>query len=639
MKMTNYEELGLKVGLEVHQELATDNKLFCTCPPELFRGEPEYTFVRRLRPSQSELGEIDPAALFEFMQGRTIIYEANRETSCLVEMDEEPPGSLNGEALDICLTFALMTGSQPVDEVHVMRKTVVDGSNTTGFQRTCVVSLGGFVEVGSKNYRLEQVCLEEDAARKIADEGDVSRYRIDRLGIPLIEVTTAPEIYSPKEAEEVALAIGRILRATGKVRRGLGTIRQDLNVSIEGGALVEIKGVQELDIISKVVDYEAQRQANLLAITAELERRGVESVDLVEDYLDVSEIFASTKSHRIKSVLKQGDIVLALRLPGFGGLIGRELCPNRRLGSEMADRARFWGGVRGLIHTDELPDYDISPEEVAELRKQVSAADIDAVIIVADKAQRCRRALSSVLERAKEALEGVPSETRAADIEGTTHYTRPRPGPARMYPETDVVSISITLEHLNELRSKLPEMPEVKLSRLMTNYGLNKKLARQVFISEYCDLFEKISVEAGVTPTVIAVALTETLKSLKRDGVDVDILSDDTIHKVFDLLDKGLTVKESLPDIFKWLSFNANKPPSEALKALGLELLKEEELSQIVEQKVKENRELVERMGGRAIGPIMGMVMGEVRGKAKAEDVLTLLRGVLGKTGAANVEN
>jgi glutamyl-tRNA(Gln) amidotransferase subunit E len=630
MRMTNYQELGLKVGLEVHQELATDHKLFCACPPGLFRGVPEYTFVRRLRPSQSELGEIDPAALFEFMQGRTIVYEANRETSCLVEMDEEPPGSLNGEALDICLTFALMTGSQPVDEVHVMRKTVVDGSNTTGFQRTCVVSLGGSVEVGGRKYGLEQICLEEDAARKIADEGDVSRYRIDRLGIPLIEVTTAPEIHSPKEAEEVALAIGRILRATGRVRRGLGTIRQDLNVSIEGGALVEIKGVQELDIISKVVYYEVERQANLLAITAELERRGVESADLVEDYIEVSEIFASTKSQIIRSALRQGNIVLAIRLPGFGGLVGQELCPNRRLGTEMADRAQFWGGVRGLIHTDELPGFDISPEEVAELREWVSAADKDTVIIVADNAQRCRRALSSVLERAREALEGVPSETRAADVDGTTHYSRPRPGPARMYPETDVVSISITLNHLNELRSKQPEMPDAKLSRLMTDYGLNKKLARQVFNSEYCDLFEKISVEVGVTSTVIAVALTETLKSLKRDGVDVDTLSDDTIHRVFDLLDKGLTVKESLPDIFKWLSYYADRSPGEALKALGLELIKREELSRIVELKVDENRELVERMGGRALGPIMGMVMGEVRGRANAEDVMTLLREVLG---------
>ena len=625
----DYRKLGLKVGLEVHQELDTEHKMFCACPPKLFREDPEYTFVRRLRPSQSELGEIDPAALFEFMQGKTIVYEANKETSCLVEMDEEPPGPLNEEALNICLTFALMTGSRPVDEVHVMRKTVVDGSNTTGFQRTCVVSLGGSVEVGGKPYRLQQVCLEEDAARKIAEDGPINRYRIDRLGIPLIEVTTAPDIHSPKEAEEVALAIGRILRATGRVRRGLGTIRQDLNISIEGGALIEIKGVQELQLISKVVEYEAQRQANLLAIASELKGRGVKPSDIVSDYVDISEIFAATKCRIIRGTLKRGHHVLALRLPGFGGLIGRELCPNRRLGTEMADLARFWGGVGGLFHTDELPGYDISAEEVRALRERMEASERDAVVIVADEPERCRRALSAVLERAREALVGVPSETRAADADGTTHYTRPRPGAARMYPETDVISIAITPERLERLKAALPEMPEAKLKRLMADYGLNEKLARQIVDSDYCGLFEDLARGTRVLPTLIAVTLTETFKSLERDGVRVEGLSDGAIRGVFKFLDEGLTVKESLPQVFSWLAAHAEDSPREALKALGLELLSREELSRLVEEKVGENTELIERLREKALGPLMGMVMREVRGRARAQDVQGLLREVM----------
>ncbi|RLI10354.1 Glu-tRNA(Gln) amidotransferase GatDE subunit E [Candidatus Bathyarchaeota archaeon] len=625
----DYGKLGLKVGLEVHQELDTRQKLFCACPPKLFREEPEYTFVRRLRPSQSELGEVDPAALFEFMQGKTIVYEANRETSCLVEMDEEPPGPLNGEALDICLTFALMVGSRPVDEVHVMRKTVVDGSNTTGFQRTCVVSLGGSVEVGGRPYRLQQVCLEEDAARKIAEEGQVSRYRIDRLGIPLIEVTTAPDIRSPKEAEEVALAIGRILRATGRVRRGLGTIRQDLNVSIEGGALIEIKGVQDLALISKVVEYEAMRQARLLDIVSELRARGVEPSDLAEEYVDVSEVFASTRCRIIRGALKRGQRVYALRLPGFAGLVGRELCPNRRLGTEMADRARFWGGVRGLFHTDELPGYDISAEEVRALRERVGASEGDAVVVVADEAGRCRRALSAVLDRAREALVGVPSETRAADADGTTHYTRPRPGAARMYPETDVVAISITPDRLERLRAALPEMPEAKLRRLRSEYGLNEKLARQVVDSDYGVLFEELAKETGASPTLIAVTLTETFRSLERDGVQVGSLSDEAIRGAFRLLDEGLAVKESLPEIFTWLAAHPEASPRDAVRALGLELLPRDELRRLVEAKVREKMELVERMGERALGPLMGAVMSEVRGRARAGDVQALLREVL----------
>ena len=626
----DYAKLGLKVGLEVHQELATKHKLFCQCPPLLFRDEPEYTFIRRLRPSQSELGEIDPAALFEFQKGKTIVYEANRETSCLVEMDEEPPGPLNAEALDICLTFTLLTGGMPVDEVHVMRKIVVDGSNTTGFQRTCVTSLGGELEVGDKTYSLQQVGLEEDAARKIAEEGDVSRYRIDRLGIPLIEVTTDPVIYSPEEAEEVALAIGRILRATGQVRRGLGTIRQDVNISIVGGALIEIKGVQELNLVSKVVEYEVQRQVKLLEIVDILKERGIKAADLTDEPLDVSDLFGETKSRIVKNALSRGGRVLAVKLEGFAGCVGIELCPDRRLGTEMADHAKFAGGVRGIFHTDELPAYDITVEEVEALREKVGASDSDAVVIVADEEESCRRALSAVVKRAREALEGVPSETRAANPDGTTHFTRPRPGAARMYPETDMPPIVVSSERIARLRANLPEMPEAKLERFTTDYGINEKLARQVINSDYTRLFEEMTGEGLADPVQLAVTLTEDFRGLQRDGVEIDNISDALIRGTFGFLKAGKTAKESLPQIFTWLAGNPDGSPVDALKALGLGMLSGDELRSMVEAKVSENREMVERMGDRAIGPLMGMMMGEVRGRAEARDVQALLREAIG---------
>jgi glutamyl-tRNA(Gln) amidotransferase subunit E len=327
----NYQKLGLMVGLEIHQELATKHKLFCQCPPTFFKDDPDFTFIRKLRPSQSELGEIDPAALFEFLKGKTMLYEANNETSCLVEMDEEPPGPLNSEAIDICLTFTLMTGGIPVDEIHVMRKIVVDGSNTTGFQRTSVVSIGGNLQVNGKTIRLQQVCIEEDAARKMGEDEGMIRYRIDRLGIPLIEVTTAPDIRSPEEAEATALTIGKILRATGKVMRGLGSIRQDVNVSIRDGALIEIKGVQQLDLVSKTVEFEVMRQEKLLEIKDEINRRGVTSSDIIYEIKDVSELFKDSKSRIITNSLKKGGVVYSLKLDKFAGIIGSELCPGRRL--------------------------------------------------------------------------------------------------------------------------------------------------------------------------------------------------------------------------------------------------------------------------------------------------------------------
>jgi glutamyl-tRNA(Gln) amidotransferase subunit E len=625
----DYKKLGLKVGLEVHQELATRHKMFCQCPPELFRDEPEYTFVRRLRPSQSELGEVDPAALFEFMKGKTIVYEANRETSCLVEMDEEPPGPLNDEALDICLTFALMTGSAPVDEVHVMRKIVVDGSNTTGFQRTCVTSIGGSIDVGGRVYGLQNVGLEEDAARKMTEGEGVSRYRIDRLGIPLIEVATDPDIHAPGEAEEVALAIGRILRATGKVKRGLGSIRQDVNISIVGGALIEIKGVQELNLVSKVVEYEVQRQVKLLELAGELKRRGVKGADLEEELIDVSDAFKSTKSRIIRRALERGGRALALRLPGFSGIVGAELCLNRRLGTEMADHAKFRGGVGGLFHTDELPDYDVTDEEVQAMRTLTNAKEKDAVVLVADDAEKCRKALAAVADRAREAITGVPSETRAADADGTTHFSRPRPGAARMYPETDIVLTTVTPQRLDKLRATLPEMPDDKLERFKVDYGINEKLARQIINSEHTELFEELAGESLADPTLLSVTLTETLKSLERDGVEVGNLEDAVIRGVFECVGAGKTTKESLPQMLTWIASNPGGSPAGALRELGLEMLSLEELRSLVEEKVSGNREMVKRMGGRALGPLMGMVMGEVRGRARAEDVQFLLREAL----------
>jgi glutamyl-tRNA(Gln) amidotransferase subunit E len=625
----DYTNLGLKVGLEIHQELATEHKLYCQCPPELFTGEPEYTFLRRLRPSQSELGEIDPAALFEFMKGRTMLYEANRATSCLVEMDEEPPGPLNPEALDLCLTFALMTDSKPVDEVHVMRKIVVDGSNTTGFQRTCVISLGGSVESEGKTYGIQHVGLEEDAARKVGDEGAVSRYRIDRLGIPLMEVATDPDIYSPEEAERVALAVGRILRATGKVKRGIGSIRQDVNISLTDGALIEIKGVQELSLVSKVVEYEVQRQITLLKLTEELEDRGVREEALKGAPIDVTILFSGTKSKIIKNAIDMGGVVLAIKLNGFTGIIGSEICPGRRLGTEMADHARFHGGVKGIFHTDELPAYDISEEEIQALKEKMGASVSDAVAIAADDMDKSMKALEAVVDRAIQALSGVPRETRSANPDGTTYFTRPRPGAARMYPETDVVCIPVTPERLETLRATLPEMPEEKLSRLKADYSINEKLARQVMNSIHLELFEELAKGGLGDPTLMAVTLTETLKSLERDGVPVGSLEEPAIKGVFALVNEGKTAKESIPGLLIWLASNPERSAEEALDTLCLGMIGVEALRELVEAKVSEKEGLVEQMGMKAFGRLMGILMREVRGKARAEDVQTLLREVL----------
>ena len=614
----DYKELGLTVGIEIHQELATKHKLFCACPPELSTGEPDYTFTRKLRPAQSELGEIDPAALFEFLKGKTIIYEANHWNNCLVEMDEEPPGPLDSEALDIALQFSILTKGAPVDEVQIMRKTVVDGSNTGGFQRTSVVSLGGEIVAAGKTYGLEQVAIEEDAARKIDEDGDTITYKLDRLGIPLIEITTAPEMHTPKEAYNVAARIGSILRATGRVRRGLGTIRQDVNVSIKNGSIIEIKGAQDLGMLETIVEYEAQRQATLLDITETLKTKGIKPEDLTKDLHDVSELFKDTESRILLNALKNGGKVYAVKLKGFNGLTGKELCPNRRLGTEMSDHAKFMGGVRGIFHTDELPGYKITQDEVDSLKKTVDAKLGDAVVIVADLEEKCKAALIAVIDRAKQALDGVPAETRSANPDGTTRFTRPRPGAARMYPETDVKPVQVTPEMVDDIKGRLPEMPEAKLARYQKEYSLNEKLATQIIDSDYLTLFEELAAD-GVSTTLLAVTLTEDITKLRRDGVPVEQLSDNAISDVFKIVSEGITVKESIPELLQYLAEHPDQSAKQALSKLGLEMLEEEQLQAIIDEVVESGSELIAERGMGSMGPLMGAVMGKVRGKAQPQ--------------------
>lgn len=259
----DYSELGLKIGLEIHQQLNT-KKLFCNCPSLLRKDEPDYTFTRRLHVVAGESGEIDVAARHEAEQDREFIYQGYKDSNCLVEMDEEPPHKINPEALRIALQVALLLNCKIFSISQIMRKTVIDGSNTSGFQRTVLIARGGYVETSYGKIGIESIALEEDSARAVKREKDRVIYRIDRLGIPLIEIATSPDIKTPEQAKEVALHIGNVLRSC-KVKRGLGTIRQDVNVSIAKGARVEIKGFQDVNLFIKTINSEIKRQEALIS--------------------------------------------------------------------------------------------------------------------------------------------------------------------------------------------------------------------------------------------------------------------------------------------------------------------------------------------------------------------------------------
>jgi len=625
----DYQALGLKVGLEIHQQLDTSHKLFCSCPTDLTEAEKGDEFPRWLRPTRSETGEVDVAALFEYRKGRKYSYQAPSGHYCLVEADEEPPHPINREAIVIALAVAKALGSTIVDEVHVMRKIVIDGSNTSGFQRTAIVALGGRITVNGKDYGIQTIVVEEDAARKVGERGQVVDYRLDRLGVPLIEIATAPDMHTPQEARDVALAIGMLLRMTGAVKRGLGTIRQDLNVSIVGGAKTEIKGVQELDLIDRIVEYEVMRQVNLLRVRDKMRARGITERDLDQEPVDVTDLFRGTKSKVIARALESGGKVLAVRLPRMKGLLGTYVQPGRRFGTEIADYVRFWSDVQGLFHSDELPAYGITAEEVQAVYRALGADPAqDAFAMVAERPERALKAISVILERVRQALQGVPEETRAANEDGTTRYMRPRPGRERMYPETDIPHLLVTPDMLAEAEKLVPEPAEVKVRRFVERYGMSRELAEKAVADPRLPLIEELigRYGASLSPTLIASLIVVTMKGLKSKGVNVDSISEDRLEGLVRLLAEGSVAKEAAEAILAKMAEDPRLGPEEAAKALGLTRLGEEEVRRVIDEVVKENLGLVRQKGEASFGPLMGRAMERLRGKADGKLVAELLR-------------
>ncbi|MFZ8791436.1 MAG: Glu-tRNA(Gln) amidotransferase subunit GatE [Thermosphaera aggregans] len=634
MSKLDFKELGLRVGLEIHVQLDTSRKLFCKCPTKLVEEQSKFNIERGLRPAKSETGEIDPAAMLEWRRERVFIYEAPPESSCLVEIDEEPPHQLDEDSLTVAIAIAKALNMRVVDEVHVMRKIVVDGSNVSGFQRTALIALDGFIMEGEKKIGIQTLCLEEDAARKISEEGNKVFYRVDRLGIPLVEIATAPDINDPEEAMRVALKLGQLVRLTGYAKRGLGTIRQDLNVSIRDGAKVEIKGVQHLYLIPRVVELEALRQQRLLEIRDELLKRNVKPEDIREEIVDVTEVFENTSSKIIRrSIATPGNGVFAVVLKKFKGLLGKEVQPGRRFGTELADYARVWGGVGGIFHTDELPSYGITAEEVRNLYEKLGAnPSEDAIVIVADQREKCVKALKAVVDRARQAVIGVPEETRSANPDGTSKYMRPRPGAARMYPETDIPLAYVTPDLVEKAMKIVPEPPDAKLKRFVEEHKLSVELATTLIRDLRLDLFEKLTAKYGgsVQPSIIASILVNIIPSLRKENVPIENVTDELIEEIVDMLSRGEISKEAIPDLMKHALLNPGKKLKELVKELGITRLDVNELDRIIEEVVERHREKLlarkEKAFAIAMSETMKIVRGRIDGAIVAENVKKKLR-------------
>lgn len=628
----DYEKVGLICGIEIHQRLDTPEKLFCACSP-VFNPEDEskFSIKRKLRSVPGELGDVDPAAIYEYYKDKTFEYFCYEDKTCLVELDEEPPHPVNREALEIALTVATMLHMYIPDEIECMRKTVVDGSNTSGFQRTMNVGMGGpesIIETSFGPVLVKDLELEEESAGIIEKKvtGTVS-YRLDRLGIPLIEIGTHPDITHPKQAREVAEFLGMTCRMTGKAQRGLGTIRQDVNVSIRGGARVEVKGLQDLRMVAKLVENEVLRQKTLLEMRDDLKKRGLGKLDM--EIKDFTSNFKQSKSKIISSALKKKGKVLGTVLPKFSGLMKKVLCEEKTFARELVDYAKAHG-VLGFIHTDEdLKKYGLVAEFDA-IRTKLKVSKEDVILIMAGGEKLISDGLQAVIERVKFCLKGIPEETRQAQIDGTTNYLRPLPGSARMYPETDIPPVLVTEKLLNRIKNNLPELPDAKKTRFMKELKLNDDLASKILKSHDLFFFEElVARHPSITPVLIVnTLLTMPSELKKKHGLDSTLLQDRYYDEIFDLLAENTINKDAIPKILVELIRSPKKTALEIAKQKNLLQMDRAQIELEIDKilRKKENIALIKERKEKALSALMREVMKELLGRAPGKTVNEILR-------------
>ncbi len=610
-----------KCGLEIHQQLNTKEKLFCSCKNIVENKHPYMRIERFLRPVTSELGEKDPTAIFESLKEKKFVYNLYKENTCLVETDEEPPHSLNEEALETALEIALLLNCEIPEELQVMRKNVLDGSNTSGFQRTAIIGMNGYITTSKGKIKVNDVEIEEDSASPNQRREKMSVYDLYRLGIPLVEIGTSADITNVKQAKEVALKIGMLLRSTGKVKRGLGTIRQDVNISIEGGARVEIKGFQDVRNIDKLIEREVERQKNLIEIKKELNQRGIKELTLKIN--DFTELFKNSKNRLIKNILQSNGKVYSLKIPKFSGLMKKTLSGEKTLAKELVDYVKLYG-IKGIIHSDEdLSRYDLT-DDFNVLSKKLGKKEKDVVLILAGPAEKAKKAISSLKERIELLPKKIPKETRAVNLDYTTAYLRPLPGKSRMYPETDIPPKEIPKKLLSKIKKNLPETLEEKQKKYDKLIG--KELSSQIIDSKYLPLFESCIKEFKVDKKIIANIFTNIVNGVEKLGFNVSSVQDEQFREILSLLEKKKIVKDSVQIILQELCRKPNSTIKEIIKKQKLFRISDKELSKIVSEAVEKNRELIEKKDYHAQKIIMREIMKKTKGRVEGSKITDLIR-------------
>lgn len=595
------------MGLEIHIQLGTRQKLFCSCNPDETDLK-VISFGRRLRISSSEMGEIDPAAAFEIGKGKTITYVSGDRTSCLVEADEEPPHNPNADAIKSAIIISNLFSANIVDEIHFMRKIVVDGSNTSGFQRTAIVGIDGRFTYEGKNIGISTICLEEDAGRLAEKRESGPVYNLDRLGVPLLEITTEPVEADAVTGEKIAAGIGRTLKLTGLFARGLGTIRQDVNVSVGNYGVVEVKGVQKLEQVRKVLEFEEKRQNWLVELSRILHDRKVVESDFNAEIVNLTDLLRRSNSQIIRKLLSDQD-ALALKAPGFSGLFAKEPVPDSRLGLDLADLCKLFG-FKGIVHSDEISKYGIETQIVDEMEKRLDLHQNDGFIMVFGNSERAYRCLEMAKLRLKASLYGPPSETRMATDKGATRFLRPRPGASRMYPETDVMTILISDEMKASYRIEMKSW-EAAVDDISSRYNIPHQIGEQLLDSDYFEWFTEAAESfKSIPPTVIASVVLQTFEELRKDGLQAN---KDVLFDILNAVSTGIIAKEAIPEVLRE-SLSQSVSIEKAIKIKGLTSISQEELSKIVASILKDSiKENIQRE--KMYGVIMGRVMKQVRGR------------------------
>ena len=628
MTPQDYADIGLRVGLEIHQQLRTRTKLFCRCPAGRYSCEYDAEILRHMRPTLSELGEYDGTALMEKKTKKHIYYRVHHDTVCTYEFDDTPPFFMAEDALEVALELALLLRLNLVSELHIARKQYLDGSIPAGFQRTTILGVDGWIPFNGRKIGIRQLGLEEDACREVADVGHKRVYLTDRLGMPLVEPVTEPEMRTPQEAAEVAQILRRICRSTGKVRRGYGAARQDVNVSVAGGTRVEIKGVPQIWRIPRLVYNEARRQCSLLRIRDKLKRRGITTETLRYATADVTGMAAKTGYETFQAAVEKGQRVRCITLKGFADILNEPTQEHTLFAKEFSDRIRVIACLTRLpnmVHSD-------SPIEALDgglwhrVRKKMKATHDDVCILVWGNEADTRTACDEILIRAREAATGIPNDTRQALDDGTHGFERVLPGAERMYPDTDLPPIAIPPERVERIRQRLPEYPWDREERFR-KMGLAEPFIERLGLSPRVGLFTRLVDDLKIKPTHAAVVLTEQLKAFRRAGLPADALPDDVIVEVFQLYAGGRLAREGVPWVLRRvleLTAESDAPPSvgTVLEAMGMSECGDDlvvmRIGAIVDRLDGSSFQSAETMHRYAMGVAMRELTGRVAGRKVA---------------------